>query len=167
MTAIPLPSLAALARHGLLLGVFAVAAATTQAQERLERDGIVLHWGLVPSALVSQQHAQEDLHGGRPPGGGKLNHLVLALLDARSGARIDNAGVRAQLSEPGIVDEPPRYLVPMVINGQASYGQVFGTVYGGPYRFRVYVQLPQRTQELQFDLLAQPQLVPQGQGQGR
>ena len=91
-----------------------------------------------------------------------MNHLVIALFDARSGARIDNAVVRAQLSEPGIVDAPAKYLVPMPVNGQASFGQVFGTVYGGPYRFRVYVQLQQRPQEIQFDFQAQSQLVPAG-----
>ncbi len=150
-------------RHVLVLAGFAFAAVAAPAQERVERDGIVLYWGLVPSALVSQQHAQEELHGGRPPGGGKLNHLVVALFEAKSGVRVDNAVVRAQQSEPGIVDTPPKYLVPMSVNGQASYGQVFGMVYQGPYRFRVYVQLPQRTQELQFDFQAQPQLLPGGQ----
>lgn len=164
MIAFSYRSLSRVARQVTVLAGFAVAAACAQAQERMERDGIVLYWGLVPSALASQQHAQEELHGGRPPGGGRLNHLVVALLDGRSGVRIDNAVVRAQLSEPGIADTPAKYLVPMSVNGQASYGQVFGMVYGGPYRFRVDVQVPQRAQELQFDFQAQPQLLPGGQG---
>ena len=151
------------ARCWLIVAALGLAAATAHAQGRLERDGVVLYWGLVPSGLLSQEHAQEDLHGGRPPGGGKLNHLVIALFDARSGTRIDKAVVRAQLSEPGIVDAPARYLVPMSVNGQASYGQVFGMVHGGPYRFGVYVQLEQGAEELQFDIQAQAQPVPQGQ----
>lgn len=156
-------SFASTARRPFILAALVLAAAAPSAQERVERDGVVLYWGLVPSALASQQHPQEDLHGGRPPGGGKLNHLVVALFDAGSGARIDNAVVRAQLSEPGIVDAPAKYLLPMTVNGQASFGQVFGMVYGGPYRFRLYVQLPQRPQELQFDIQAQSQLAPAGQ----
>lgn len=142
----------------------AVLATFAHGQGRIERDGIALYWGLVPSALVSQQHAQKELHGKRPGGGGRLSHLVVALFDAGSGARIDDAVVRDQLSEPGIAEGPPSYLVPMPVNGQSSYGQVFGTVYGGPYRFRVSVQLPQRPRELQFDIDAQSQLVPPGQG---
>lgn len=130
------------------------------AQERIERDGVVLFWGLVPSAIVSQQHAAEELHGGPPAGGGKINHLVVALFDAKSSRRIDNAIVRAQLSESGIVDAPAKYLPPMPVNGQASYGQLFGMVYDGPYRFRVTVKLPDRPDELQFDLQARPQLAP-------
>lgn len=155
-------SLAAVTRRGIVLVGLVVGAIAVHAQERIERDGVVLYWGLVPSALVSQQHAQEELHGGRPPGGGKVHHLVVALFDARSGARIENAVVRAQLSEPGIIDAPARYMLPMPVNGQASFGQVFGMVRGGPYRFRVGVQLPQRAQEIQFDVEAQSQLAPAG-----
>lgn len=138
--------------------LLAGAAAAAHAQERLEREGVVLYWGLVPSAVVSQQHAEQDLHGGSPKGGGKINHLVVALFDAKSARRIEDAVVRAQLSETGIVDEPPKYLPPMPVNGQASYGQLFGMVRGGPYRFRVWVKLPQRAQEIEFNIQAASQL---------
>lgn len=130
------------------------------AQERQERAGVVLYWGLVPAAIVSQQHAVEELHGGRPPGGGKINHLVLALFDAKSGRRIDDAVIRAQLTEPGIVDPPPRYVPPMPMNGVSSYGQLFGMVYEGPYRFRIFVKLPDRRDEIEFSVGASPQLAP-------
>lgn len=130
------------------------------AQERQERDGVVLFWGLVPAAIGSQQHALEELHGGRPPGGGKINHLVLALFDAKSGRPIDDAVVRAQLSESGIVDAPARYVAPMLVNGVASYGQLFGMVHGGPYRFRVFVKLMDRREDVESPLVASPQLAP-------
>lgn len=129
-----------------------------QAQERMERGGVILYWGLVPSAVVSRQHSLEDLHGGRPPGGGKVNHLVVALFDAESGNRIADAVVRAQLSESGIVDAPPRYLVPMRVNEEPSFGQMFGMVHGGPFRFRVFVKLPGAQDEIAFDITAAAQL---------
>jgi len=100
------------------------------------------------------------MHGGRPPGGGKVNHLVLALFEAKSGRRIVDAVIRAQLSEPGIVDPPARYVPPMAVNGVASYGQLFGMVYGGPYRFRIFVKLPDRPDEIEFSLSASAQLAP-------
>lgn len=140
------------------LALAALAALSAQAQERLERDGIALYWGLVPEAIVSQQHAISELHGGRPPGGGKVNHLVLALFDAKTGQRIEGAVVRAQLSEPGVVDGAPRYVPPMPINGVNSYGQLFGMVHDGPYRFRISVQVPGRLQETEFTIQAAPQL---------
>ena len=146
-------------RSLLIAGLFVFNAQGSQAQERMEREGVVLFWGLVPSAIVSRQHAVDELHGGRPAGGGKINHLVVALFDAKTVRRIENAVVRAQLSESGIVDGPPKYLPPMPVNGEASYGQLFGMVHDGPYRFRVTVKLPDRPDELQFDLQATPQLA--------
>lgn len=131
---------------------------SVHAQERLEKAGVVLYWGLVPSAVVSRQHPPEELHGGRPPGGGKVNHLVVALFDAKSGKRIADAVVRAQLSESGIVDAPPKYLVPMKVNDEPSYGQMFGMVHGGPFRFRVLVRLPGAQDEIAFDITAAAQL---------
>ncbi|SCK20689.1 hypothetical protein VAR608DRAFT_1539 [Variovorax sp. HW608] len=130
----------------------------SRAQQRVERDGVAVYWGLVPEAIVSQQHAIEELHGGPPPGGGKINHLVLAVFDAKTGRRIDDAIIRAQLVEPGIVDQPPRYLPPMPVNGVGSYGQLFGMVYDGPYRFRVWVKLPERPAEIEFTIDAVSQL---------
>lgn len=134
-------------------------AARAAGEERIEKDGVVLYWGLVPEAIVSQQHAIDDLHGGRPPGGGKINHLVLALFDARTGARIDDAIVRAQLSETGIAQEPAKYVPPMPVNGVGSYGQLFGMVHDGPYRFKVFVKLHERTHEIEYDFTAGQQLA--------
>lgn len=128
------------------------------AQERVEKGGVVLYWGLVPSAVVSQQHSREDLHGGRPPGGGKVNHLVVALFDAKTGNRISDAVVRAQLTEAGVVDAPPRYLVPMRVNDLPSYGQMFGMVYAGPYHFRILVKLTGAQDEIPFDITVATQL---------
>jgi hypothetical protein len=140
-------------RFALALGLL-LSAAAPQAQQRLEGAGIALYWGLVPAAIVSQQHAVEELHGGRPPGGGKVNHLVLALFDASTGRRIEDAVVRAQLTESGIVDGPPRYLVPMPVNGVGSYGQLFGMAREGPYRFRLWIHLHDRSQDVEFTIEA-------------
>jgi hypothetical protein len=129
-------------------------AAPARAQMRLDRSGITLYWGLVPAAVVAEKHAQADLHGGPPKGGGQVHHLVVALYDTASGRRIEDAVVRAQLSETGIVDEPLKYLLPMKVNELASYGQVFGVVRDGPYRFRLWVRLPQRQDDIEFAFAA-------------
>lgn len=135
---------------GLLL---ALVVSSASAQSRLERDGVQLYWGLVPAAVVSQKHALEEMHGVVPKDGGQNHHLVIALF-RRDGTRIADAVVRAQLSEVGIVDAPPKYLTAMVIDGQASYGQVFSTAKDGPYRFRAWVKLPDRSSEIEFAISA-------------
>jgi len=133
--------------------VLALAASVASAQSRQEREGVLLYWGLVPAAVVSQKHALEEMHGAVPKDGGQNHHLVLALF-RRDGSRIADAVVRAQLSEVGIADAPPKYLTPMVIDGQASYGQLFSTSKDGPYRFRTWVKLPDRSAEIEFAISA-------------
>jgi len=133
--------------------LFTLAAPVASAQSRQEREGVLLYWGLVPAAVVSQKHALEEMHGVVPKDGGQNHHLVVALF-RRDGTRIADAVVRAQLSEVGIVDAPPKYLTPMVIDGQASYGQLFSTAKDGPYRFRAWVKLPDRSAEIEFAISA-------------
>lgn len=72
----------------------------------------------------------------------------------KSGIRIEDAVVRAQLSESGIVNAPPKYLTPMNMNGQTTYGQLFSTARSGPYRFRIFVKLPSRATEIEFAVSA-------------
>ncbi len=138
-----LPALFALALLPLL-------SQPTLAQQRAERDGVVLYWGLVPAAIVSEKHALEDMHGVVPKDGGQVHHLVIALFNAADGRRIDDAVVRAQLSEIGIADAPPKFLTPMPIHGQASFGQLFSVAKAGPYRFRIWVKLPNRAEDIEF-----------------
>jgi hypothetical protein len=151
MRTIPLPTTCrCLAATMWLLLLLVAMLSPALAQSRMERSGVTLYWGLVPAAVVADKHALAELHGGPPEGGGQVHHLVVALYDSATGRRIEDAVVRAQLSETGIVDEPAKYLPPMKVNDQASYGQVFGVAKDGPYRFRIWVRLPQRTDEIEF-----------------
>jgi hypothetical protein len=137
----------------LAMALLAFGPVLALAQARQERDGVVLYWGLVPAAVVSQKHSLEEMHGVVPKDGGQNHHLVVALFNA-DGTRIEDAVVRAQLHEVGIVDAPPKYLTPMTIDGQASYGQLFSTVKSGPYQFRVLVKLPRRAADIEFAVSA-------------
>jgi hypothetical protein len=114
--------------------LLAIAPTLALGQARQVREGVVLYWGLVPAAVVAEKHALEEMHGAVPRDGGQNHHLVIALFNA-DGKRIVDAVVQAQLHEVGIVDAPRKYLTPMVIDGQASYGQLFSTVKDGPYQF--------------------------------
>ena len=69
-----------------------------QAQARLEREGVVLYWGLVPAAVVSQKHALEDMHGIVPKDGGQVHHLVVALFNSK-GTRSAHATLPAFMAE--------------------------------------------------------------------
>ena len=55
-----------------VLTLLALVPSIAIAQARLEREGVVLYWGLVPAAIVSQKHALEDMHGVVPKDSVKL-----------------------------------------------------------------------------------------------
>jgi hypothetical protein len=133
--------------------LLATAPTPALAQARQVREGVTLYWGLVPAAVVAEKHALEEMHGVVPHAGGQNQHLVIALFNA-DGKRIVDAVVQAQLHEIGIVDAPRKYLTPMVIDGQASYGQLFSTVKDGPYQFRILVKLPRRAADIEFAVSA-------------
>lgn len=137
----------------LTMVLLALGPSLALAQARLAREGVVLYWGLVPAAVLSQKHALEEMHGVVPKDGGQSHHLVIALFTA-DGKRIEDAVVRAQLHEVGIVDSTPKYLTPMTIDGQTSYGQLFSTAKDGPYQFRVFVKLPSRPTDIEFAVSA-------------
>ena len=133
----------------------------SSAQTKFDREGVTLYWGLVPAAIVARQHDIDQLHGGTPRGGGQVHHLVVALFESATGRRIENAVVRAQLSETGFVDEPPKYLPAMPVAGQMTYGQLFAVAKDGPYQFRVFVQIPDRAHEIEYSFAASS---PHGKG---
>ncbi len=140
---------------GSVLVVAMAATRTVGAQNRQERSGLVIFWGLVPSELVDPRHALEQMHGGAPAGGGRRHHLVIAVYDATAQRPIGDAIVRARVFERGIDDDaPPRYLTPMRINDQPSYGQVFGVALPGPYLVKVRVRASGRTEDVEFDFTA-------------
>lgn len=143
------------ATTGLVL-LLATMLHSAMAQGRLERSGTTLYWGLVPAAIVATEHDLADLHGGLPRLDGQVYHLVVALYNSATGSRIEDAVVRAQLGEAGIVHGPVKYLVPMKVNDQASYGQFFGVATGGPYRIRFWVRPPPWTTEIEFSSEAWP-----------
>ncbi len=104
---------------------------------RQSTGGLLFHYGVVPAEIIakhSAEHPERTMHGGR--GGG--SHIVLALFDAGSGARIAEARVEATVERIGGTSVRKR-LEPMEIAGSASFGNYFSLETPGAYRilFRV------------------------------
>jgi len=91
-------------------------------------DGITIYIGVIPAELV-QGHSTSPgdpkaLHGGTPPNRNS-HHLVVALFDAKTGARITDAQIRAGVGHRFEKPVPDTVLAPMEINGAMSYGNFF------------------------------------------
>lgn len=102
--------------------------------------GYAIYLGVVPAAIAQghpPDHPERRMHGGAPRGRGQ-HHVMVAVFDAASGARIDDAVVTAKVGEPGLAPVQKR-LEPMRIAGAMSYGNYFALPPPGPYRIEVHI----------------------------
>jgi hypothetical protein len=99
--------------------------------------GLAIYLGVLPAQLV-QGHTETTMHGGVPRRPHQ-HHLVVALFDAATGARITDAEVTALVSGAGHRDDRKR-LEAMVIADTTTYGQYFDFPDAGRYTIRVDVR---------------------------
>jgi len=87
-------------------------------------DGLAVYLGVMPGQIVRGHptgHAETVMHGG-PPHDPDTYHLVVALFDATSGARVEDADVSAAVSGLGHVGMQRIRLEPMSIAATVTYG---------------------------------------------
>lgn len=110
-------------------------------------DGLAVYLGIVPAAVVHGHpttHAESTMHGGAGTAG-HLQHIVVAVFDARSGARVENAQVSARIGGLGHVGEQSVRLDPMKIANTITYGG-FVTLPGNDrYDIVVDIAIPGRS----------------------
>lgn len=113
--------------------------------------GLTVYLGMMPAAIIGghpKGHAEAQAHGG-PPRGQHAYHVVLAIFDAASGARIENVKVTARVSGLGLAG-PRKSLEPMRIADTTTYGNYFDLPGKGPYRIDVEIEQAQRTVKFEF-----------------
>ena len=123
------------------LGMASSSRADEQSQYKVV-DGMGVYYGIVPAAIVrghSKTHAEGSMHGG-PPQANEV-HLVVALFDAATSARIEDAKVRARMSPLGMAG-PSRILKSMPIAGAVSYGEFFPLSPGERYTIHLEIERP-------------------------
>src|SRR5262245_35207369 len=89
--------------------------------------GVTVYLGIVPAEIVkglpSSSTTERSMHG-RTPRGPHEYHVVAAVFDAASGARVSNAVVTAEVSGLGL-SGAKKTLEPMQISGTTTYGGFF------------------------------------------
>jgi hypothetical protein len=117
-------------------------AAQIEHMPRRSSGDIQFEYGLVPAAVVARHakdHAEREMHGGAPSR--SSTHLVVALFDRQSGARVADAEAEATVTLLGGASVRKR-LQPMAIADQPSYGQFFSMSVPGLYRIRLEARRP-------------------------
>jgi cytochrome c5 len=112
-------------------------------------DGTTVYFGVV-SADVIGAHPKEypqSVYGVAPSGPAQY-YVTVALFDAPSGQRIDDAVVKARVSTT-IGAGAEKTLEPMTIANSLSYGNYFVMGGVGPYKITVHVRRPSASNVIQ------------------
>lgn len=126
-----------------LIAAFLLLAATTARPAGYEQvvDGVAVYFGLMPAEIVRghpREHPESEMHGGAAAG---ENHILIALFDDKTGARITHAEVTATITGPGNF-KAEKKLDPMKIAGAMSFGNYFYMTGPGPYRIALRIRIP-------------------------
>src|SRR5262245_17244386 len=119
----------------LLAALFALGSA--HAQQRKTVEGMVINIGIVNALTAEHADAQHGVHqGGHGPG---MQHVVVSLADAKSGARMAGAEVAVELRDPkGRLQK--KALMLMTTAGVPDYSEVFDFGFSGKYDLRISVR---------------------------
>jgi hypothetical protein len=110
-------------------------------------DGVAIYFGMVPAELVRghpREHPESGMHGGAPVG---ESHLMVALFDAKTGARIPKATIVANVTGGGGA-KLDKQLEPMTVAGALAFGNYFYLTGSGPYRIDLQILLPGRNETI-------------------
>lgn len=118
-----------------------VSAAQNESYKTVE--GVAAYFGVLPAEIAkgrSAGHSGEPMHGG-VDGGRHEYHLVVALFDATTGSRIEDAELAARISGLGHVGDTRVALEPMNIAGTTTYGAYVS--FPGQDRYSIELEITQ------------------------
>jgi hypothetical protein len=124
-----------------------------EANETKSAAGLTVDLGIVPAETIRsrpKEYAEWQMHGG-VPSGRSMYHVMVAIFDAKTGARVTDAQVRARVEEVGLTREE-KTLEPMQVANALTYGNFFRMAGSGTFRITVQIRQPGTTRavEMQF-----------------
>ena len=127
------------------------AAAADNGQYRTA-DGLAVYLGVVPAEIVKgpPPHSGERPMHGRIPKGPHEYHIVVAIFDTATGARLSDATVTAQISGLGLYGAQKR-LESMDISNTTTYGGFFDLPGRDLYIIKLTIQRPDAAKPVVLD----------------
>jgi hypothetical protein len=130
-----------------VLAAILLGAAALQAQPASDgvatAGGLTAYLGVMPAEIVKghpSSHPEGAMHGGSPKGAHEY-HIIVAIFDAVSGARMSDATVTAKVSGLGL-SGPEKALESMAIANTMTYGGFFELPGADLYTIRVTIKRP-------------------------
>lgn len=114
-----------LLRGATVILALMLAVASAQADNGYQMaDGLAIYLGIVPASVVRghpSSHAERTMHGGAGTQRHQ-QHIIVAVFDAETGKRIENADIEATIAGLGHVGHQRIKLEPMTIANTITYG---------------------------------------------
>jgi hypothetical protein len=104
---------------------------------------ITIYLGLIPADMIrghSPDHVESSMHGRQPTSSDEY-HVLIALFDAKTGARITHARITARVADVGL-SGGQKTLQPMKIAGTETYGNYFPMNGNGPFTIKLTIHVP-------------------------
>lgn len=107
-------------------------------------NGLDIYIGLMPVEAIKSHGSSKEMkmHGGVPRGSHRF-HLVTAVFDNKSGQRIEDARIKASLSEFGLARKA-KWLERMSVNGAITYGNYFVLPRNTRYQLHLNIEVADR-----------------------
>ncbi len=108
--------------------------------------GLTVYLAVLPAAMIqgeTKEHVAEA-HG-KVPRGSHVYHVMVAVFDADTGLRVEDASVEARVTPLGLAPVV-RELEPMVVAGVVAYGNYFTMRGDGLYRITFTVDAQGRSE---------------------
>ena len=142
----------------LCLALFSFAPASADEDQNYKVvQGLGVYMGVLPAGIVrghSQSHPEATMHGGVPRGAHEY-HIIIAVFDAATNARVENAQVTATVSGLGHVGKNSLELEPMAIAGTVTYGGFVDLPGDDRYDIAVDISVPGRSAPVRADFTYQ------------
>jgi hypothetical protein len=129
-------------RFGALMTLFlstVLASMPAAAQQVKSVAGVTVNFGVMSAAAALRAEGHRDAHPLNPPSGSQ--HLLITLDDEKSRARIADAEVSIEVTDPrGHVETKP--LLHTQSGGLPDYSELFTFGWSGEYKVRVIIKRP-------------------------
>ena len=131
---------------GILLGTTTAAA---QTDYRKVVGGFSIYLGIVPAEIVkghAQPHPEANMHGGAKASR-DTHHVMVSIIDDKSGKQVSDAAVEARVGEIGLASVKKK-MEPMKIADSMTYGNYFPMIGRGLFKIDVEIRLPTESRQL-------------------
>ncbi|MFZ5609611.1 MAG: hypothetical protein ACOY99_08375 [Pseudomonadota bacterium] len=135
----------------LLAAFYAAPSLANDSSGYIVSNDIAIYYAIVPAQILrghDKSHPEATMHGGVPKGKHE-RHLMIALFDDNSAARIEDAEVTATIAEVGLAGQT-KTLEPFTVSGALTYGNYFEMDNNTLYSISVSIKTPKHEKPVQI-----------------